>query len=288
MQVSWIAWAIVSVATLAVSNVYQRKFMKDGSADPYATALFFQFGGGVVFILWLLFSWHWGPVPSSLWANWILMGAGYGLGTLFIFKSLQLLDSGDATVLFSLRAVVSMILAALFLSEHVNGLYIVGAALIVTAVYLVSAYGKKIRMGQGAAYAIFSALCYGVAIVNDAYILKRYSIPLNQFLVFGFTIPGIFLLLYKPKKLNELLGLVRNWSKAKVMVVVVLLYSISAFAFYSALRAGADASRLAPFNQSTVVITVLLAMWLLKERERVAIKLLAALLAGLGAYLLTL
>ena len=133
--------------------------MKDGSADPYATALFFQFGGGVVFIILLLLSWQWGPIPTSLWPNWILMGAGYGLGTLFIFKSLQLLDSGDATVLFSLRAVVSMVLAAIFLNERISALYIFGAALIVLGVYLVSAYGRKIRMNRGAVYAIISALC---------------------------------------------------------------------------------------------------------------------------------
>jgi uncharacterized membrane protein len=128
------------------------------------------------------------------------------------------------------------------------------------------------------------AFCYGLAVTNDAFILKH-TTNVYSYTAFSFLLPGIFLFIVRPKVITKF-GFLRQPVVLRNMLFMTLFYSIAAIAFFSALGAGANASQLGPINQSSVVLTVLLAAILLKERDQLGKKLLSAFLVFIGVMLL--
>lgn len=270
---SWIVWAVASVVTFALSNIYQRKHMKNTGSDAYATTVFFQFGCALLFAVLAIAQGVEITVPWRFVPNLLLLSAAYGLGMLFIFKALKSLDTADANVIFSLRAPVTMLGGMLILGEVMSLREIVGGVLFLIAVYIAQVSGKRHSVAHGFVPALMSAFCFGVAMINDAYLLNNWDIPLAGYNVVAFGLPGIFLLLSRPKCAGNIKKIIRD---APVMLAVVLLYALAAFCFGSALRAGAQISVLGPFSQASVVLTALLGAWLLGERRRLSYKLTAA------------
>jgi len=72
----------------------------------------------------------------------------------------------------------------------------------------------------------------------------------------------------------------------KNTLLLAFIWSVSAIAFYLAIEKGALASQISPISQSKIILTVLLAAILLKERENLLIKVVAAFLTMAGVLLI--
>ena len=115
-----------------------------------------------------------------------------------------------------------------------------------------------------------------------SFILKHFE-PISYMAIGNFMIGFILLLIY-PKALRQWRGFIKP-AFLKKMLPLGILTSVQGIAYIFALTKG-PASQIAPISQAQVIITVLLAVILLKERTNLFRKLIAAFLVMFGVHLL--
>lgn len=279
----WLVFALVSVCALSVATILQRKLLKDEKSDSHVYAIAFQLGCAALVAVYAFIHGFSLPQFLSMPWNFLLMAVLYGSGTWLLFRALKTTEASEVTIVTSIRAVVTVLSAILFLHEPFGLMRAFGMLLVLGSVILVSWHGEKVRFSKGTLFSLGMAVCYGLAVTNDAFILKTAD-PLSYTAV-SFLLPGLFLVITKPTALKKLPLLFTKKLFWKI-ALMCLIYSTASIAFYLALSVGAPASQLGPINQMSVVFTVLLASLFLNERENIGRKILAALLAVAGVLLL--
>jgi transporter family protein len=217
--------------------------------------------------------------------NYLIGAILYAAGTVFIFNSYKLLEASQIAIITSTNALITIFTALIFLNEPFTFQNLIGTILILSAIVLVNANKKGLTFNKGTMYAILFAICFGVALVNDKYILLNSGASATSYTVIIFLLPTILLILTRPmaiKKMNRFL-------KPNILIKMLLFsgfYATSAIIFFIALNSGATASQIAPINKSSVIVTVVLAAIFLGEKDRIFKKVIAAILVVIGVYLL--
>lgn len=165
----------------------------------------------------------------------------------------------------------------IFLGESFNVQKTIGTILIVSAIFLVNMKKGGFVFGKGTWYAVITAMFYGLAVTNDAYILKTYDAVSYTVLISFF--PGILLLALKPRAIYAFKQL-KNLRFFKNMLLLSLFYSAQAIAYYVALEVGVAASQLAIIYKSNIILTVILATIFLREKERIKERIIGKLFAA--------
>src|SRR3989338_7833670 len=146
---NWFLLSIISVITLAVSNLLQRVLMKDEKSNVFAYSLAFQLTcaflvGSFAFARGFVM-----PPIQELWFNFALITVLYAAGTLFLFRALQEIEASEATVVTSSRALWTIIVALIFLGESFDLLKTLGVVLVLGSVALVSLRKEIVRFNKG-------------------------------------------------------------------------------------------------------------------------------------------
>lgn len=281
---NWLTYSLISLTLLSISNVLQRVLMKDDKSDAYAYSFVFQMlAAFIIFLFSLIEGFRLPPVAVQPF-NYMLMGVLYGLGTVFIFQALRHLESAEVTIITAVRAFVTIVAAVFFLREPFTLVNLAGALLIFSAVVLVTFKKEKFKFNTGVWYSLGMALCYGLAVVNDRFLLTS-AVDTVSYVSISFLFPGLFIFAIKPNVLKKL----DTFFQPKVfkpMLIMSLLYSLAAISYFTAFAKGATASQAAPIQQSSVILTVLLAAVFLGERGGLAKKLVGAVLVFIGVLLL--
>lgn len=282
-NMNWFAWAAFSVVTTAVANLLQRAIMRKNDSDAFGTAIIFQFATAIltgIFAMWNGFVLP--PIGEYFW-NFPAATLLWGLGSLSLFKANQLLESSEIAIISSLGVVVTIVSSLLFLGESFNIAKTVGTVLILSSIFLVTEKKEKFSFKKGTVYALVTALFYGLAVTNDAFILRTYD-AVSYTSVISF-LPGVLLLALRPRAITTFRRL-KDMKFTKNMTSLAIFYSAQAVAYYLALHVGANASQLAPIYKSNIILTVLLAIVFLKEKERITLKLFSAALVTAGVLLI--
>lgn len=280
----WFFFAILSVVALSISNIIQRILLKDERSDSLAYAIVFQFLCTVIVGIYSLIKGFVLPPIQDYLFFYIAGGLLYGAGTLFLFKATQKLGSSEVAIITSIRTVIAITASIILLNEPFNLTKLSGTILILLAVLLNSRKrGEKFVFNEGVLYCLAMAFTYGIAIVNDKFLLRSAE-PVSYTAVM-FLLPGLALLALRPTVVKKFTTFLDPFI-LKRMLIMSILYSIAAIAFFSSLSLGANASQLSPISQSSVILTVLLAALFLKERKRLPIKIAGAALVIVGVFLL--
>ena len=70
------------------------------------------------------------------------------------------------------------------------------------------------------------------------------------------------------------------------MMILAFFYAISAVTVFEAYQVGRNAAQIAPLNQTTIIVTVVLAVIFLKEKTQFARKILGSLISFVGVLFL--
>ena len=279
---NWFIWVLISIITTAVSNLLTRVIMREKDSDPYATTVIFQFA---VALLTFLFALWYGfvipPLHTYFW-NFIIGGILWGLMSLFSFKAYQLLESSEMAIFSAFGSIITIASAILLLNESFNLQKIFGTVLILSSILLVNIRKGKFSFGKGAIYALLSTLCAGLAVTNDAFILKTYDAVSYTSVIS--LIPGLFLLAFNPGVIKQFKRL-QNFTYSRNLLFLTIFYSAQSIAYYMALHIGANASQIAPIYKSNIILTILLAVIFLKEQKHMLVKIFAAILVTAGVLL---
>lgn len=280
---NWLFFALLSVSLYSVSALLQKVIMQDDKSDAHAYSIVFQILGAILVGLFSLTQGFVLPPISTYPLNFLLLAVLYGTGTLCLFNAYKYLEASEVTIITSVRSIVTIVSAVLLLHESFSLQKGIGAILILASIFIITKKIGKITFNKGFFYALGMAVCYGLAITNDTFLLSKVNV--YSFTALGFLLPGIFLIIVKPKKLLEL----SEFFKARVfgkLLVMTSFYAAAAVAFYLAISNGGEASQVTPILQASVIVTVILAVIFLKERDSLLKKLLGAILVFIGVLLL--
>lgn len=281
---SWQLLIGISVLLYAISVILQRILLKNDKSDPISFSIFFQIGVAIVIGILVLIMQGRIPLPSLNGIGWsvLAMTVSYALANIFIFKSLKVTEASRFTVIFASKTLFAILASTLFFGEGLTSTKWLGAILIIVGVIAVSIKDTKLNLNKGDLYALIAAVLFGLANTNDRF-LVRYFDPYS-YVVLGFLLPGLLIGVIYPNKLS----LIKVYLEKTViykMILLCLLYGLAAVAFFASLQNAPNSSEIFSVNAFGAIITVLLSIIFLKERDYLVRKIIGAIISLSGLLL---
>ncbi len=280
----WIFFSLISICCVSVGNILQKSLLSHHRSNPHTQATALQLLTFLILLVVTLWKGITLP-PLYLWWSLILMGVLYGVGTLCLFEAVKKLESSYVTILTSVRVPITMVTAALLIGQHITLTHVFGTILILVSLILVSLHKMRHLSSYGVMMALSMAVCYGLAVTNDTYILSHFS-DVYSYTTIAYLMPGIFLVCYRPSVLRSLSQEFGDKRTRTNFFLMCLLYAVATLGFFTAIDLGGTAGQVSAINQASVVLTVLLAALFLGEKGDLWRKLLAAIGVVLGVMLL--
>lgn len=282
---TWQLFILLSVFLSAISTLLQKVLLRDDKSDPVAFSILFQLLTG---LLVAICGFGLGDMSlknfTLVLPNLILMVLLYGFGNVFLFWALKKIDASKFTIIFSGRAIFTIIASTLIIQETLSQRQIIGVVLIITSIIIVSYLKTKFRFDKAELAATVAALFFGFATTNDRIALS--SMSLYPYVSLAFVAPALFILMLNPSNIYKIKSLAQSRIFTKIFFLCIV-YALSAITFFIALQKGTNSSQVATVNLTSVIITVLMAILILKEKENMKRKLFAAVLSFFGLLLIT-
>jgi drug/metabolite transporter (DMT)-like permease len=280
----WLVLLFVHVLGLAGFNLNLRKSLL-AKVDQFTLATIMQTGVAIPAVFLLIFR----PMTFSAYQPKFYIGLvvevllTIGLHVSNV-KSLQYLEASVYPMLYNLRILITTVLGILFLNEHFVLARIFGGILILLAIFIVRQKSSKSVRSRGIEWGITAAFVISFLNLNEKIMINNVGL-LNYFplaIVIAAVIMWAYLLL-RNKRVDKSIILQPQ------MVQLMVLRSISGYAFILALAAGALVSVANYISAMSVIIMVVLGVLLLGERDYLWRKVLATTVAvaGLTVILLT-
>lgn len=281
---SWFVLALIYVFLASFANILRKILLRDDKIDAFASAIIFQYLGGIIAGIFAVIHGFVLPPLSTYPLNFLLTTVLWGLATLCMFKAYQEIEISEVTIITSLQAIVTIFSGIFFLREFFTFLNSLGAILIIVSVILISQNKGKFRINKGIIYSLLYCLLAGFATTNEAYIVHHYDVL--SYLTMAFFFPGTFLLLINPKVLQKMKYVLQPVVLRR-NIIFSFVYTIAGIVYLYALAIGGQVSQVGTIAKSSVVITVILATFFLKERKHFVKKIICAILVTIGVLLLS-
>lgn len=223
------------------------------------------------------------------WVNLALLLGGSGIFPLInlsAFRANKDVDAGLYTIINNITPIITIIAATLLLNEKLSDQQLLGATIIILSAFLATLPRLRHRgtsKSTGLAFALISVGLLGLAIVYERWMLTR--IDYGAYLVFGWGAQTFWMtiLAWSDRKYIKLL---RN----KKDFIPVLGYGITntlkGLSFVTALKLSGNASVVSAFGSFMAVLVVLSAYFVLKEKEWLLFKIIAAVIGTAGLIIL--
>jgi drug/metabolite transporter (DMT)-like permease len=281
----WKISVLLYVIVYSLSIILQKTLLKDDKKEVISRSVFFQLIAGAVLFIWALanksldFRFDW----SSVWIYLISMTVLYGIGNAFIFKSLQLGSASSFSIYFSLRVFVNLVFAYFMFGQAFSIKSFIGLLGLLIGIVIVDYSSDIFKVSKAEILAMIAAVCVGSTNALSQSVLK--TVNLNTFLFYAYLTPGLFMMMIKPRIIPNLQKCFVDKSLPKV-ILLALIQSASGVLFFYAIESSNDSSLVTAISLSSIVITIILEFWLLKERDHFWRKLIAAVITFGGLLLL--
>lgn len=285
-MISWQLLTFISIITLSFSRLLQKVLLSEDKSDPIAYSIIFQFVVGFIVLIFAIVHGFSLAGYEPYIGNIILMGFLYAIFGYCLFFAFKLSEASSVALYFSTTVIWGSIASFLILGEALTGNKILGIIIIFAALIILNFNKKLQRPKKGEVYALAAAVFLGLAFTNDAYILGT-SRDLSSYVALSFFLPTFLTAIAFPKSTLNIKEFLTKKTLPKILVLGVL-YSISVLTIFSAYQNGGEASIISPLSQISTVLTVLLAIIFLKEKDNLNKKVLAAILAVAGAIIISL
>lgn len=279
---SWQILVAISVLTYSVSVLLQRLLLKDNKVDSVAFSITFQLFTGVLILAYALMRGFSIPNLVPLLPNLALMIILYGVGNVCVFKALKAVEASEFTIVFVTRPLWTILAAIAFLGESFSLKQLLGTAFVLSGVALVS-WQQSFKINRGILLSLVAALSFGLAFANDAFIIRNFDVP--SYLSFAFILPALSVWAITPASTAKMKSMLTKNFLSKLSLLGVL-YSVSAITIFLAYQVGKNAAQIATLNQTSTIVTVILAIIFLKEKAHLAKKILGSIISFVGVLLI--
>ncbi len=280
---SWQFLILITIIVYSTSNLFHRILMKDEQSDPFAQSVAF-FGLAGTFAL--IFSLFHGGFHYQLTLNQGLLLIPLTffatVGPVLFFKSFQLMDASENTILQSSQKLWMVLGAFLFLGEAFSLPKILGTLIVMIGISIAVWKNKKVQLNQGIALVLIATFFYAGMDLISYYLVRNFD-PIS-FTVFVCYLPVFSILIIRPKTLKKL----RFYCKPRYAVFVSLLAicdTVGTLATFYAYQIGRNVAQIAPLMGLITISSVLLAVIFLKERDHLRNKIIGALIVMAGVLL---
>jgi drug/metabolite transporter (DMT)-like permease len=282
---NWILLTALAVLSRSFQSVTTKVLSNRAKVSPMTQAVLFT---GTALLLSILISPLVGGISfsgiSDLWLVTILMIVSQSFGNILFFKGLSKLEASVTAIAFSSILLWGSILSVLFLDSSFTAMQVGGILLLGIAIMLVQ-YQKSVRLiNAPVLYIVASAILFAVFQVTSAKLAK--TMPAGTYLVLSFGGATLLIGLAYVKRIRKDFHILAGQSipitKATLLAAAC---STGYFVFsYFAYRNAPDRGVVVVLLTAQVILSVLLGVILLNERERLPIKIAAgfmALIAGI-------
>jgi drug/metabolite transporter (DMT)-like permease len=274
----------LSVALYSVNGLLHRSIMKDESSDAHAQAIAFTALSSVFF--WSIFLFRGGPRASpslNHWEMFLTTSLLSSLGMVFVFKGFKSIGASEHTILLTSTQLWGILGAVLFLRETLSLTKAIGAAAILSGVMVAEWKEEGFVFNKGAVYVLLAALFFGTS-GTIGYIIVR-DFDVLAYMAYSSVIVTSMLLAARPGAARKLTF---YFTPRKALNVVITSFNDALADIFglSAYQVGRNALQIGPIGATGTFVTVLLAMVILKEKDRLPQKIAGSLAAVAGTILL--
>lgn len=280
---TWQLFTIISVLSLSISVILQRILLHNYKLNPFAYAVVFQLIVGCLLLIFALP--HGIKLPNIETLVLPAIGASvfFGVGHIIYAKTLQVVEASVFSVLFAMQAIWMMLFGILLFQENLTYMQLAGAALIFAGIGLIVKNIRSLKLNRGMLLGLLAGLLFGLAITCWSYV-GRHTDELSWAALSFFSSAAITLLV-RPTTLKNLGSVLSQPVLARLSVLGVF-YGLGSVTMLYAYTLGTF-SVVSPLRQTSIIVTVLLALVFLKgERTRVWQKVLAAIITFAGVALI--
>ncbi|MGV9001371.1 MAG: EamA family transporter [Candidatus Saccharimonadaceae bacterium] len=280
---TWQLLTVISVLSLSISVILQRILIHRDKTDPFAYAVVFQAIVGILLMVVAIIYGFKLPGIEVVAIPAIISIIFYGVGHIVYAKTLQKVEASAFSVLFATQAVWIMIVGIVLFNESLTALQIFGTILIFLGVGLLIKNMRAVFKDKGTLLGLLTGLMFGIAIAAWSYV-GRHTDALSWAAI-SFIGTALVAFLVRPKSVEKMKPLLRP-NVLATLVLLAVFYGIGSLAMLFAYKEGSFAV-ISPLRQTSIIVTVLLALALLpQERNRIRRKILAALICAGGVVLI--
>jgi drug/metabolite transporter (DMT)-like permease len=235
------------------------------------------------FLPWL------GRVDSTVlmryWWRFIFGGLTFSLVNVITYRMLEITDAGTVSILSTLNAVATVLLAAVALNEHVSAIQIIGAAILMAFTGYAVAAGRRKSSGARLnlrliTYTVLMALLYAGAAVNEKWLIGHISLASYAVYGWGWQLAAavITALLIQPRAFK----VITNIHIVVPAALTGLLRALGGICFIISQTKSNEVGLLTVISNSRVLLVVVVGALFLGEKAHVSRKIVASVGALLG------
>jgi drug/metabolite transporter (DMT)-like permease len=279
----WQIFLGISLLFSSLVVIFQKKIHNLSESNPIRFVVAFQILSGIFVLIFGYFS---NQLQfqniSHVWVNILFTTLLYGFGNVLYFSGLKQTEASIYTVICGSSSIWAIVGSSIFFHQFLNIKQLLGILLILFSILLVNRVKSGIHLTKGVLMTLLGAVAIGLAMVNDKYVLGYLN--MYSYLSIALISPAIFTAVIFWKQMS---GIHFYFQKNIVVrfVFVCLLFAIQVVAFFNALFLSTNASQFAGMSMFGSVLTMIMSMIFLNERDRKIIKFMAL---GLGILGLTL
>lgn len=281
---SWQLFIGLSVLLYSVNSLLHRVLMKDKESDPYAQATVFTGLVGLFSFIVLLFRGGFQSYPSwEVLPLFFLLTLFTAVAMVFTFKGIKLIGASEHTILLTSSRLWLIVGAMLFLHESMTMQKFIGAGLILAGAVITEWRGRKFSFNTGSFYVLAAAFFFAWGEIISFFVLRNFEV--FSFMVYAPLMIMTALIVIRPQVIKEIPFYFKPKRALNVVVTSVNDGLANIFGFI-AYQIGRNALQVGPLGATQTIVTVLLALIILKERDNMPQKILGAIIAVIGTILL--
>lgn len=219
-------------------------------------------------------------------------GVMFGVINLLMIKLFRLISASIAVFLNLFNVITTTVIASLFLNERITAQQWSGAVFLAFSVLLVAYIAEATstkkktnkRFLKGLLTALTASMIFGPAVVNERYLID--NMGLNTYIVYGWGLQCLFafLIAYILRDKNKKKRISTRMHKDVWLYGSML--GIAGFAYVNSVSSANSVSLPTISSTARVAITMILAYWVLRERDYMPLKIFGLGLSMIGLFLI--
>jgi drug/metabolite transporter (DMT)-like permease len=259
--------------------------MRSKFSDAYAQAVVFSGLTGIFSFIILLFrnNFHFNFLSSQQLLLLVPIVICVTIATVCTFKGLKLIEVSEHTILLTTSKVWLIIGTLVILQESFTIPKLFGAIILLVGVFIAEWRNRRFVFNIGAIYVLIAAFLYAMGEVLSFYVLR--NLDAITFMVYTSFLSLITLVIMKPSIVKKLSFYYQPKFGFNIIVVSINDTLATLFVFL-AYQVGRNALQIGPLMATQTIVTVILALFILHEREYMTQKIIGALTVVIGTVFL--
>lgn len=281
---SWQLMVALSVLLYSANGLLHRTIMKDENSDGYTQAFAFTLQVSIIFLIAFLFRLHSASLPSLNQLMLFLLTASLSsVGMVFTFMGFKSIGASEHTVLLTSSRLWFMLGSILILHESLTTAKLAGTLAILLGVVLAQWRAKTFVFNKGAVYVLLADLFFGASETISFSIVRNFDVV--SYMTHSGLIVTLILFASRPMIIQKLSFYLKPRRALSICATSVNDSLANVFGLV-AYQLGKNALQIGPIMATQTLVTVLLAIVILRERDNMAQKIAGSVFAILGTSLL--